>query len=149
MIVDATVSALLQEKPKQIWSVAPEATVFEAIELMAQKNVGALPVLSGGRLLGIISERDYTRKVALRGKSSRETPVKEITTNEPIVASPNHTVEECMRLMTEHRVRHLPVLQGDELVGIISIGDLVNWIISAQNAALDQMQSYISGGYVE
>lgn len=150
MIVSGSVSSLLQSKTTdEIWTIPADATVFEAIELMAAKNVGALPVFAGGRLLGMISERDYTRKVALRGKSSRETRVREITTTDLVTASPADTVEDCMRMMTENRVRHLPVLQGDELVGIISIGDLVNWIISAQSAALDQMQSYITGGYVE
>jgi CBS domain-containing protein len=128
-----------------VWEISPEATVFDAIKLMAEKNIGALPVISNGRLAGIFSERDYTRKIALAGKTSKQTFVKEIVSTDVITVAPDESVEECMRLMTEHRIRHLPVLQHDELVGIISIGDLVNWIISAQDAAIEQMESYIGG----
>jgi CBS domain-containing protein len=103
--------------------------------------------MSGDKLLGVISERDYTRKVALKGKSSRQTPVKEILSSSVITASPAHTIEDCMRLMTENRVRHLPILDSDKVAGIVSIGDLVNWIISAQSVAIDQLENYISGRY--
>jgi CBS domain-containing protein len=146
MKTSVPVSSLLHHKGAALWSIPPEATVFDAIRLMADKNVGALLVMSGGRLDGVISERDYTRKVALRGKSSRETRVREILSSRVVSVTPADSVEECMRLMTEHRVRHLPVLEGKDVVGIISIGDLVNWTISAQDAAIAQMEQYIAGG---
>jgi CBS domain-containing protein len=119
--------------------------VFDAIQLMAEKNIGALLVTDGGKLVGIISERDYTRKIALKGKSSKQTPVKEILSQTVVHVNPSHTVEECMRIMTDHRIRHLPVLEGDVIRGVVSIGDLVNWIISAQNTAIHQLQTYITG----
>ena len=146
MKTSVPVSSLLHHKGAALWSIPPEATVFDAIRLMADKNVGALLVMSGGRLDGVISERDYTRKVALRGKSSRETRVREILSSRVVSVTPADSVEECMRLMTEHRVRHLPVLEGKDVVGIISIGDLVNWTISAQDAAIAQMEQYFTGG---
>ena len=141
------ISSLLHQKTSALWSVSPESTVFDAIRLMAEKNVGALPVVTAeGRLAGVFTERDYTRNVALQGKSSRETRVSEIIGREVITVSPRDSVEDCMRLMTENRVRHLPVIEGGtELVGIVSIGDLVNWIISTQNAAIEQMEQYIAG----
>ena len=142
-----TVSALLHHKGSAIWSVPPETTVYEAIKLMAEKNIGALLVMSGENLVGVFSERDYTRKVILQGKTSRETRVREICSAEVISVGLNHSVEECMKLMTEHRVRHLPVVEGEKVVGLISIGDLVNWIISTQSAQIDQMAQCISGGY--
>ncbi len=140
------ISSLLHQKTVTIWSIAPEATVFEAIKLMAEKNIGSVLVMSGGKLTGIFTERDYTRKIALHGKNSKETRVWEIMPTEIISVTPDDSVEECMRLMTEHRVRHLPVVEGVNVVGIISIGDLVNWIISTQNAAIEQMEQYIAGG---
>lgn len=140
------ISSLLFRKHSQLWSVAPEAKVFEAIKLMAEKNIGAVPVISAGKLVGIFTERDYTRKIALAGKTSRETAVFEVLTPNCITVAPHDSVEECMRLMTENRVRHLPVLEAGKLIGIISIGDLVNWIISMQNAAIAQMEQYIAGG---
>jgi len=140
------ISSVLFQKPSALWSVAPEATVFEAIKLMAEKNIGALLVMSGGSVAGVFTERDYTRKVALHGKNSKETRVWEIMTGEIISVTPDDSVEECMKLMTEKRVRHLPVVEGQNVVGIISIGDLVNWIISAQNFAIEQMEQYIAGG---
>jgi CBS domain-containing protein len=142
-----SVDAILKQKGHAAWSIGPEATVFDAIQLMAEKNVGALLVMENQRLVGIISERDYTRKVALKGKVSKQTLVREILSGKLITARPDSTVEECMRLMTEHRIRHLPVVSGDHVVGVVSIGDLVNWIISAQRAALDQLHSYITGEY--
>jgi CBS domain-containing protein len=145
MEIDATIDILLADKGSSVWSIGPRATVFEAIKLMAEKNVGALLVTENGKLIGIISERDYTRNVILKGKSSRETPVMDIITPNPVVAKPKDTVVDCMRQMTQKRVRHLPVVEGDKIVGVISIGDLVNWTISAQSAAIDQLQKYISG----
>ena len=142
------VSSLLHNKPhhrKDLWSISPDATVFEAIGLMADKNIGALPVVVNGSVTGIFTERDYTRKVALHGKSSKHTLVAEICSDRLISVTPQDSVEDCMRLMTENRVRHLPVLEGKQLVGIVSIGDLVNWIISMQNVAIEQMEQYIAG----
>lgn len=146
MKTSVPISALLHHKGYTVWHISPETTVFDAIQLMADKNIGALLVMSQSRLAGIFTERDYTRKIALAGKTSKQTLVKEIISPEVLTVAPDETVEECMRLMTEHRIRHLPVLQGDEVVGIVSIGDLVNWIISAQNAAIAQMESYIGSG---
>jgi CBS domain-containing protein len=142
-----TVDAILKQKGSRVWTIPAEATVFEAIQLMAARNIGALVVLSGDKLGGIFSERDYTRKVALHGKSSKETLVSEVLSSNLLVAAPSSTVEDCMRLMTEHRVRHLPVLDGGTLIGLVSIGDLVNWIISVQSVEISQLQSYISGQY--
>lgn len=142
---NVAISEILHYKGSTVWSVPPEATVFEAVQMMAEKNVGALLVTAGAKLVGIISERDYTRKVVLKGKSSKETAVKEILTGQVIQVSPAHTVEECLRLMTDHHVRHLPVLEGEKVVGIVSIGDLVNWIISAQSSTIQQLQTYITG----
>ena len=147
METHGTISSILKQKSHDLWSIASDAMVFEAIQLMADKNVGALLVVSEGRLVGVISERDYTRKVALKGKSSRETPVGEILSAPIIAVTPHYTIEECMRLMTVHRVRHLPVLDGENVVGIVSIGDLVNWIISAQSFTINQLENYISGQY--
>jgi CBS domain-containing protein len=142
---NATISEILTHKGTSVWSVPPSATVYEAIKLMAEKNVGALLVTEDDRLVGIISERDYTRKVVLKGKSSKTTAVKEILSTIVIHVSPSHTVEDCMRLMTDHRIRHLPVLKDDKIAGVISIGDLVNWIISAQHTTISQLQTYITG----
>jgi len=145
MNISGTVGTILNQKGNQVFSIPPGATVFEAIQLMAEKNVGALLVTSDDKLVGVISERDYTRKVALKGKSSRETKVSEIISGPIVSVTCDHSLEECMRLMTTNRVRHLPVLDGDRLVGIVSIGDLVNWTISAQDAAIEQLKSYIAG----
>ena len=139
------ISSILTNKTSALWSIAPEASVFEAIKLMAEKDIGSLVVMSGGKLAGLFTERDYTRKVALQGKTSKETSVGEIIPIKVVTITPEDSVEDCMRLMTEHRVRHLPVVEGDQVVGIISIGDLVNWIISTQKAQIEQMEQYISG----
>jgi len=147
MEIPGTVREILGRKRFGVWSVAPGFMVFQAIQLMADKNVGALPVLDGNRLVGIISERDYTRKVILKGRSSRETPVRDIMSQNLHLAALEDTVVDCMRVMTSRKVRHLPVLDGLDLVGIISIGDLVNWIISAQTSAIDQLEKYITGAY--
>ena len=140
-----TVSSILNNKGRQIWSIEPEATIFDAIAMMAEKSVGALLVCSGGKLAGIISERDYARKVILQGKSSKDTLVREIMTDSVVTVSPNHTVDDCMRIITDHRVRHLPVLDNDRLVGMISIGDLVRAIIAHQAETIDHLHAYISG----
>ena len=140
-----TISEILNHKGNQVWSISPDETVFDAIELMAEKNIGALLVIESSRLVGILTERDYTRKVALKGRSSKETAVREILTGNPVHVTPDHTIEDCMRLMTEHRVRHLPVLEANRILGVVSIGDLVNWIITAQSSTIHQLQTYISG----
>src|SRR6202047_4596248 len=148
MEVTGTVSRILERKgSSSVWSIAPEAMVYDAIKLMAQKNVGALVVLENNRLLGIISERDYTRKVILKGKSSKETPVRDIMTQELITVDASESVTECMRVMTEKRIRHLPVMEGSKMIGLISIGDLVRRIISAQTATIDNLEKYITGDY--
>ena len=141
------IDSVLKLKGGQIWSVAPTATVFEAIEKMSEKGVGALLVLVDGQLAGIISERDYARKVILRDRSSKHTRVQEIMTSPVVTVTPLHSVEECMRTMTENRVRHLPVVEREKVVGVISIGDLVNWIISAHEETIGHLQSYIAGNY--
>jgi len=146
MKASVPISALLHHKGTALWSIAPEATVFEAIKLMADKNIGSLLVMSGDRLVGVVTERDYTRKIALQGKTSKATRVSEILSSKVISVTPDRTVEECMRLMTENRVRHLPVVENDTVTGLVSIGDLVNWTISAQDAAIAQMEQYIAGG---
>jgi CBS domain-containing protein len=147
MKTTGTISAVLTQKGSAVWSISPGATVFEGIQMMAEKNIGALLVMDGGQLVGVISERDYTRKVALKGKSSKLVLVQEIMSHTLHTITPRHTVEECMRIMTDNRVRHLPVLEGDKVVGVVSIGNLVNWIISAQSAAIGHLEDYISGKY--
>ena len=146
MTTNYPISSVLFRKPSALWSIAPGATVYEAIKLMAEKNIGALLVLSEDKLAGVVTERDYTRKVALHGKTSRETRVWEIIPQEITTVTPDDSVEDCMRLMTEKRVRHLPVVEGTNVVGIVSIGDLVNWTISTQDAQIAQMEQYIAGG---
>ena len=121
--------------------------VFDAIQLMADKNVGALPVVDSGQLVGMISERDYTRKVSLKGKSSKQTPVREIMTQEVVTVNVTESISECMRVMTECRIRHLPVMEGEKMIGLVSLGDLVKWVISAQAATIEALQKYITGDY--
>ena len=146
-MVAETIRSILETKGSQVWSLTPDATVYDAIALMAEKGIGALPVVSEGRLVGILSERDYARKVILKGKASNETLVREIMTCEVISATPDHTVDECMRMMTNHRIRHLPVFEADDLVGIVSIGDLVKAVISSQGATINNLSNYIVGKY--
>lgn len=138
------VREILEVKGHDVWSVEPEVSVFDAIRLMAEKAVGALLVIQDGKLVGIISERDYARKVILQGRSSKTTPVSKIMTRRVIYAQPEQNIEECMALMTEKRIRHLPVLDQDQLVGVISIGDLVKSIIVEQKFIIEQLEKYIS-----
>ena len=143
-----TVGALLRDKTSVIHSIPPTATVLDAIALMAERNIGALPVLQGKRLVGMFSERDYTRKIVLMGRTSRETLVGEIMTRDPVFVDPGATVNDCMEIMTEERVRHLPIVEDGDLIGILSIGDLVKWIISAQTATIEHLTRYVFGEQV-
>ncbi len=138
----ATVRRLLVEKGDQVWTILPEATVLEALKVMANKNVGVLVVSEAGRLVGVVSERDYARKVALEGRSAEDTPVKDIMTRRVIFVHPDTTLEYCMELMTDHHIRHLPVVEDDRLIGIISIGDVVKEIISAQRWTIQSLEHY-------
>ena len=135
-------SILAHKKVSTVWSIKPNAMVFDAIQLMDEKNVGALPVVDNKALVGIVSERDYTRKVIVKERSPKDTPVSDIMTKQVLTVNPSNSVTECMRIMTERRVRHLPVLEGTMLVGILSIGDVVNWLISAQTATIDNFERY-------
>src|SRR6266478_6113723 len=145
MDVSGTIGAILSQKSKDIFSIRSDALVSEAIEMMDNKNVGALLVMENDRLVGVISERDYTRKVFLRGKRSRETQVAEIMSTNVTVAHPREPVEKCLRMMTDQHIRHLPVVDGGTVVGVISIGDLVKHIISCQSATIAHLESYIHG----
>jgi CBS domain-containing protein len=139
------VKDILQDKGPQVWSVAPDATVYDALTLMAEKNIGALVVLEEDRVVGIISERDYARKVILKGKSSKELRVSEIMTRAVFCVRPEQTMDECMALMTDKHIRHLPVLVADRLAGLISIGDVVKAIIAEKEFLIGQLESYITG----
>jgi CBS domain-containing protein len=139
------VDLILKEKGSDIWSVSPLQSVYEAIEKMADKQVGALLVMSDGVLVGIVSERDYARKVILQGRSSKNTQVKQIMTSPLVCVTPAHTLDECMALMTTHRIRHLPVMKEQHVLGVVSIGDLVKWIISEQEATIRHLEHYITG----
>ncbi len=141
------ISSLLRHKNHDLWSTAPETTVFEAIELMAEKGIGSLLVMEGDKLVGLITERNYMRDVILKERSSRSTPVREIMTSEPVQVGPSDTVRHCMELMTNRRFRHLPVVSEGKVVGIVSIGDLVKWIISAQEAMIGHLKDFIQGTY--
>jgi CBS domain-containing protein len=140
-----TISTVLKQKRRQVWSIGPDASVYRAIEVMAEGRVGALLVMEGDTLLGIISERDYARKVILQGRSSKETSVSEIMSSPVISASPRETVGDCMRTITDHRIRHLPVVEAGEVVGVISIGDLVNCVITEQATTIRHLEAYICG----
>ncbi len=141
-----SVRQIMESKGGPVWSVSPGTTVYDAITLMAEKNIGALTVVEGEQLTGIISERDYARKVILKGKSSKETRVKEIMSTAVVTVRPEHSIEECMALMTLKHIRHLPVLHEGKLVGMISIGDVVKAIISEQEHTIKQLENYITGG---
>jgi len=140
------VEDLLQAKGHAVWSISPDASVYDAIQMMADRGVGALPVVAADKLAGIVSERDYARKVILQGKSSKDTPVREIMTGTVYTVRPEQNIEQCMILMTDKRVRHLPVLEGDHLAGIVSIGDLVKAVIAEQQIRIEQLESYITAG---
>ncbi|HVZ82824.1 MAG TPA: CBS domain-containing protein [Terracidiphilus sp.] len=148
MRIDDPIAQVLAAKShNRILSITPRQTVFEALEIMAHHDIGCLLVCHEGRLLGILSERDYARKCALAGHTSRETPVGDIMTTHVLSVSPQHTVDECLSLMTAHRFRHLPVLDNDRVIGLVSIGDLVKWVIGSQQEAIGALEGYITGGY--
>jgi len=146
MQLNDPVSAVLQSKKREIFTISPHASVYEAMSVMSDRNVGALLVMDDDNLTGIIAERDYARKIVLKGKSSRETEVREIMRT-PVTVTPGHTVDECMALMTGERVRHLPVIDDGHPIGVISIGDLVGWIISSHEDTIKHLHSYIAGAY--
>jgi len=139
------VRSLLQNKGSHVWCIDPDATVFDAIKLMAEREIGALVVTDKGAVVGILSERDYARKVLLKGRSSRTTPIRDIMSTSVVFAEPDQNVEHCMNVMTEKRVRHLPVMEDDRLVGLVSIGDLVKAIINEQQETIEHLESYIRG----
>ena len=148
MEINDSIATILQHKGHAaVQAVAPDTLVYEAVRLMADRNIGCVLVMDGARLLGILSERDYTRKVVLQGRSSKITTVQEIMTREVICVTPQHGVEQALRLITENRVRHLPVIERGQVTGLISIGDLVKWVIHAQRSALSQLEAYVAGGY--
>ncbi len=140
-----TVRQLLESKPAEIIAISPDAPVIDAIRLMAERRVGALVVMEGARLAGILSERDYARKIVLQGRSSKDTPVRDIMTAEVITVRPEDSSDHCMEVVTDKRIRHLPVMQGGDVVGVLSIGDLVRAVIEEQKQELDQLQRYIAG----
>lgn len=142
------VEEILQQKGRDVWTISPDSTVFEALKLMAEKGVGALVVAQDDQVVGMMSERDYARKVILRDKASSSTKVKEIMTDKVYYVSLNHTTEECLMLMTRHNIRHLPVLENGRLVGLVSIGDVVKSVIGEQETEIRQLSDYITGKYI-
>jgi CBS domain-containing protein len=144
-MIPVPISSILRHKGNGVWSIAPDASVYQAIAIMAEKGIGALPVIADGQLLGILSERDYARKVVLQSRSSKDTLVSEIMTTPVVTVGPSNTVEDCMRTMTLQRIRHLPVVDDGKILGIVSIGDLVRKVISTQGEIIQHLQEYISG----
>ncbi len=142
-----TIAQLLNVKGNQIWSVEPKATIFEALEIMSEKEIGALLVMEDGKLTGIFSERDYARKVILKGKSSKETPVGELMTKKVFYIDPQKTINDCMAMMTAKRIRHVPVIEDNQVMGIVTIGDVVNQIISEQEVTINHLENYITGSH--
>lgn len=140
-----TIRQIIEQKGKDVFSVSPDTTVFEALSLMAEKNIGAVLVLDKGKLSGIMSERDYARKIALKGKWSKETPVSEIMSSEVIYIEPDQTIENTKAIMINKRIRHLPVMEDDKLIGIVSIGDIVNAVLDEKTFMIDQLHTYIKG----
>ena len=145
--LNESVKAVLGQKSHVLWSISPERSVYDAIAVMSEKHIGALVVLSAGRLVGIITERDYARKVILQGRQSRETSVREIMSTPVLFVTPEQTIGNCMHLMTSRQIRHLPVLEGDQIIGVVSIGDLVNWIVMTQDDTIRHLHNYIAGSY--
>jgi CBS domain-containing protein len=145
--INGTVGLVLRRKGSEIWSVTPDQTVYEAVQRMADKSVGALLVILAGRLEGIISERDYARNVILKGRSSKTTLVKEIMTSPVIFVASDQSVDECMDIMTKNRIRHLPIMENEKILGVISIGDLVKWVVSDQEETIEHLQNYITSRY--
>ena len=145
MELTGKIGALIEKKGSRVWSLAPTTTIYDALAMMAEKGVGALLIVDEGQLLGILSERDYARKVLLKGRSSRDTAVTEIMSSPVVSVSPSQTVEECMHIVTDKRIRHLPVMENGRIVGIVSIGDLVNWVITAQRETIHHLEAYIAG----
>ena len=142
-----TVKELLREKGSQVWTIAPQATVYEALELMATKNIGSLVVLEQGNVAGMFTERDYARKVVLKGRSSKTTTVGELMTTEVLYVGPDDTIDNCMALMTDKHLRHLPVMENGKLAGVVSIGDIVKVIISDREFTIRELERYITGGH--
>lgn len=140
-----TIQELLDEKGRQVWSIGSMRSVYDALALMAEKNIGAVTVVDDERLVGIFSERDFTREVVLQERAAKDTPVRDVMTGRPVCVAPEQTVEGCLALMTEKRVRHLPVVEHDKVVGLVSIGDAVKAVISEQQFTIEQLEQYISG----
>ena len=147
MELTGKIGSLLQRKGGQVWSLQATASVYDAIAMMAEKGVGALPILDAETLIGIVSERDYARKVILMGRSSKDTPVTEIMSSPVISVSPSQTVEDCMHIITEMRIRHLPVTEAGKILGMVSIGDLVNWVITEQRETIQHLEAYIGANH--
>ncbi|MFU8892618.1 MAG: CBS domain-containing protein [Luteolibacter sp.] len=147
MEIQGTVHDILRSKQSEVWTTTPQATVYEAIGLMGEHNIGALVVIEDGQVVGVLSERDYSRKVVLRGRTSRDTRVDEIITRPAITVDSGSAVELCMELMTKNRIRHLPVVDAGELIGLVSMGDIVNWMLQTQRHLIQQLHGYIAGDY--